>query len=50
MKTLAIIELSGILLASVGVGWYIHPGAGVATAGLLLLAETLFGGTPNGSH
>jgi len=44
MKTLAILELVAILLASVGVGWYIHPGAGIAVGGALLFLETYFGG------
>jgi len=48
MTFLAIIELVGIALAGVGVGWFVHPGAGLAVAGILLFVETFFG-VRNGS-
>ena len=42
MTSLAVIELLGIALAGVGVGWFVHPGAGLAVAGGLLFVETFF--------
>jgi len=42
VKVLAIMEICAIILVGIGVGWLVHPGAGIAAAGLLLFLETGF--------
>ena len=42
MKLLAVLECVGIVLVGVGIGWLVHPGAGIAASGLLLFLETGF--------